>query len=386
MDRKLKMGMVGGGPGAFIGAVHRMVAVLDNRVELVCGAFSSSAEKSKQTGKELFLAPDRVYDSYNEMFEKEAVLPVGERMDFVSIVAPNHVHFQVAMAALNHGFNVVCEKPVTFTLDEALKLRDKINEVGVVFCLTHNYTGYPMVKQAREIVQSGGIGEVVKIISEYPQGWLTAFAHDSNQDIAIWRTDPKVAGVSCCMGDIGSHAENLTNYITGLRITEMCADLTTFTKGIQLEDDGNVLLRYDNGARGIVYASQISVGEENNLNIRVYGTLGGIEWHQQEPNTLIVKHIGRPTEMLRTNCVGVGDAANYNSRTPAGHTEGYLEAFANVYRNFADTLIAKLDGCEPHPLAKDFPTIDDGVYGMAFIESCVASSQSEEKWYKFPQI
>ncbi len=386
MNRKLKMGMVGGGPGAFIGGVHRIAAAIDGKIELVCGAFSSSAEKSKQAGEELFLPAERVYASFDEMYAKEAALPEGVRMDFVAIVTPNHVHFPAAMAALEHGFHVVCDKPATLSLDEAVRLRDKVKETGLEFCLTHNYTGYPMVKQARAMVRNGDIGKVVKVVSEYPQGWLATKLESEDQKQAAWRTDPARAGVSCCMGDIGSHAENLAEFITGLKITEMCADLTTFVPGRPLDDDGNVLVRFDNGARGIIYASQVSIGEENNINIRVYGTQGALEWHQQEPNTLIVKHLDRPTELLRTGCAGVGDAANYNTRTPAGHPEGYLEAFANLYRNFAEVLTARFDGREPDPMATDYPTIDDGVRGMVFIESCVASSQSDKKWYKFPEI
>ena len=386
MNRKLKMGMVGGGPGAFIGGVHRIAAAIDGKIELVCGAFSSSVEKSKQAGEELFLPAERVYASFDEMYAKEAALPEGVRMDFVAIVTPNYVHFPAAMAALEHGFHVVCDKPATLSLDEAVKLRDKVKETGLEFCLTHNYTGYPMVKQARAMVRNGDIGKVIKVVSEYPQGWLATKLESEDQKQAAWRTDPAKAGVSCCMGDIGSHAENLAEFITGLKITEMCADLTTFVQGRSLDDDGNVLVRFDNGARGIIYASQVSIGEENNINIRVYGTQGALEWHQLEPNTLIVKHLDRPTELLRTGCAGVGDAANYNTRTPAGHPEGFLEAFANLYRNFAEVLTARFDGREPDPMATDYPTIDDGVRGMVFIESCVASSQSDEKWYKFPDI
>jgi predicted dehydrogenase len=272
------------------------------------------------------------------------------------------------------------------TLEEAIQLRDKIRDTGLEFCLTHNYTGYPMVKQARDMIRNGEIGDIVKVISEYPQGWLATRLESEDQKQAAWRTDPVRAGCSCCMGDIGSHAENLAEFITGLKITEMCADLTTFVPGRSLDDDGNVLARFNNGARGIIYASQVSIGEENNINIRIYGTQGGLEWHQQEPNTLIVKHIDRPTEILRTGGAGIGARASYNTRTPAGHPEGYLEAFANLYRNFAEVLTARFDGRKPESLATDYPTIDDGVRGMAFIEACVASSNSNVKWFKFPEV
>ena len=386
MDRRLNLGMVGGGPGAFIGAVHRIAAGIDGKMQLVCGAFSSSPEKSQQTGRELFLPSGRVYGSYLEMFEKEAALPEGERMDIVSIVTPNHMHFPVTMAALENGFHVICDKPVTMSLDEAVKLRDKISETGLEFCLTHTYTGYPMVKHAHELVENGEIGDIVKVVSEYPQGWLMKRLElEEGQKQAAWRTDPKMAGISCCMGDLGCHAENLAEYITGLHITDICADLTSYMPGRQLDDDGNVLVRFSNGAKGIIYASQISVGEENNLNIRVYGTKGGLEWHQQDPNTLIVKHIDRPTEIVRTNYIGLGEAAAYNTRFPAGHPEGYVEAFANHYKNFAEVVAARMEGREPDVYATDYPGIEDGIRGMAFIEGCVASSKSAEKWYKLPQ-
>ncbi|QSH41374.1 Gfo/Idh/MocA family oxidoreductase [Lentisphaerota bacterium ZTH] len=386
MKRKLRMGMVGGGPGAFIGAVHRTAARLDGKIELVCGAFSSSAEKSKAAGRELFLPDERVYGSFQEMIEAEASLPAGERMDFVSIVTPNHMHLPVALAALERGFHVICDKPMTLNLEDAVTLRDKVNEAGLVFCLTHNYTGYPMVKQAREMVQAGQLGEIRKIVSEYPQGWLARRIEDDNHKQAAWRTDPKISGVSCCMGDIGSHAENLAAYITGLKITELCADLNTFVPGRRLDDDGSVLVRFDNGARGIIYASQISAGDDNGLRIRVYGTKGAIEWLQKDPNNLIFKSNDAPVRIYNTGWAGAGAAAAYNTRIPAGHPEGFLEAFANLYRNFAAVVAARIDGVEPAPAACDFPTVEDGVRGMAFIETVVKSAASKEKWVKFPQI
>ena len=380
--RKMRMGMVGGGEGAFIGAVHRMAAALDGEIELVCGAFSSNAEKSKRSGRALYLPDDRVYGSYEEMILKEKELPEGERMDFISIVTPNHVHFPPAKLALENGFSVVCDKPLCFSLDEARELRSLVNDTGLLFALTHNYTGYPMVKHARAMVQSGDLGKIRKVVVEYPQGWLSTFLEGSDQKQAAWRTDPKRSGIAGSMGDIGTHAENLAEYITGLKIVEMCADLSIFVEGRLLDDDGNVLLRFDNGAKGVLHASQISNGEENSLNIRVYGEKGGLEWHQMEPNTLIHK-TQESRQILRTGVGNLAEESGYATRLPAGHPEGYLEAFANIYRNFARALRAKLSGQTPSALDMDFPSVEDGVRGMAFIESVVASSKSEDKWFKF---
>jgi len=381
------MGMVGGGKGAFIGAVHRMAATLDNQIELVCGAFSSDPKRSRESGRELFLPDNRAYGSYGEMFARERVLPEGERMDFVAIVTPNHLHFPVAAEALKAGFPVMCDKPMTIDLAEAKRLRTLVRKSGLLFGLTHNYTGYPLVKQAREMVRKGALGKIRKIVVEYPQGWLATPLEQSGQKQADWRTDPKRAGASCCMGDIGTHAENLAEYITGLHIKELCADLTTFVKGRKLEDDGNVLVRFEGGAKGVLYASQISVDEENALTIRVYGEKGGLEWCQEEPNTLILKWIDKPRQILRAgaNYGGrLGKAALANSRLPCGHPEGFIEAFANLYHNFALALRAKLQGKKPAPEHLDFPTVDDGVRGMAFIETVVKSAKSNSKWTRFP--
>lgn len=386
--RKIRMGMVGGGQGAFIGAVHRMAAALDGQIELVCGAFSSNAERSKASGEELFLPADRVYPDYETMMRAEAALPADQRMDFVAIVTPNSTHYPVAKAAIDAGFHVMSDKPMTFTLEEATALRDLVKHKDVLFGLTHNYTGYPMVKEARRMVQDGTLGDIRKIVVEYPQGWLAEAIESGGQKQADWRTDPARAGKSCCMGDIGTHAENLAEYITGLQITELCADFTTFVPGRKLEDDGNVLLRFNNGARGILYASQISVGEENGLRIRVYGTKGGIEWVQLEPNSLVVRWLDQPTQILRAgvNYANLGPAALHSARLPAGHPEGFVEAFANLYRNFAHVLQAKLAGEEADPLDYDFPTVEDGVRGMAFIETVVASAEDDSnKWTPFVQ-
>jgi len=379
----MRMGMVGGGRGAFIGAVHRMAAALDGQIELVCGAFSSDPERSKASGADFYLPADRVYANYTEMIKREKDLPEGERMDFVSIVTPNHVHFGPAKMALENGFHVVCDKPVTFDIPEAEELVYLVDQSDLLFALTHNYTGYPMVKQARAMVHNGDLGEIRKVVVEYPQGWLSTRIEAEDQKQASWRTDPKRSGAAGAMGDIGTHAENLAEYITGLKISQLCADLTAFVPGRELDDDGNVLLRFENGAKGILHASQIAAGEENDLNIRVYGEKGGLEWHQMEPNTLITRWLDKPVQVLRT---GVGDLYPESlnaARIPAGHPEGYLEAFANIYRNVAACLQAKLAGEEPDPMHLDFPTVHDGLRGMRFIERVVASSKSDQKWLSF---
>ncbi len=381
-NRKMRMGMVGGGIGAFIGAVHRMAAALDGQIELVCGAFSSNPEKSKKSGAELFLPAERSYGSFEEMILKEKELPEGERMDFISIVTPNHMHYPPAKLALENGFHVVCDKPLAFSLEEAKDLKRIVEETGLLFALTHNYTGYPMVKEARDMVRQGKLGNIRKIVVEYPQGWLSTFLEGTGQKQASWRTDPTKSGVAGSMGDIGSHAENLAEYITGLQITELCADLTTFVEGRMLDDDGNVLLHFDNGAKGILHCSQISQGEENSLNIRIYGETGGLAWHQMSPNTLLFK-TNSGKQIIRTGVGELSEASNAHTRIPAGHPEGYLEAFANIYRNFAICLRARLAGETPEPVYNDFPTVDDGIRGMAFIEAVVASSKSDQKWYSF---
>lgn len=380
MARKMRMGMVGGGKDAFIGAVHRTAAFMDGEIELVCGAFSSNAAKSKESGAALYLPENRVYASWQEMISTEATLPLGERMDFVAIVTPNNMHYAPAKMALEHGFAVVCDKPIAFTLAEAEELQQLVQLKNALFALTHNYTGYPLVRQAREMVQSGAIGAVRKVVVEYPQGWLATRLEGSGQKQADWRTDPARAGKSCCMGDIGTHAENLAEFITGLEIESLCADLTTFVQGRPLDDDGNVLLRFRGGAKGILFASQVAAGEENNLRIRIWGETGGLEWHQQEPNTLLVKHLDRPTEVYRTGGGYLSAAAAFNTRIPAGHPEGYLEGFANIYRNFALALRHRLEGGTEKPAHLIFPTVADGVRGMKFIDAVVASSEAGAQW------
>lgn len=374
--------MVGGGQGAFIGAVHRIAAAMDGQIELVCGAFSSDPQRSKDSGADLFLAPDRCYATYEEMIEREAALPADQRMEFVSIVTPNHVHFPAAKAALEAGFHVMSDKPATLDLAEAKALQKIVEETGLLYGLTHNYTGYPMVKQARDMVAAGDLGKIRKVVVEYPQGWLATKLEDTGQKQAAWRSDPKKSGAAGAFGDIGSHAENLAEFISGLPIAELAADITTFVDGRLLDDDGNVLLRFEGGAKGILHCSQISVGEENNLNIRVWGEKGGLEWHQTEPNTLLVKWNDQPDQIYRTGTGYLGGNAASATRTPPGHPEGYLEAFANLYRNFANHVRAVADGVEPDAVALDYPRISDGVRGMAFIEAVVASSKANAAWTK----
>jgi predicted dehydrogenase len=377
------MGMIGGGKNAFIGAVHRIAANMDGLIELVCGAFSSHPDNARESGKLLFLPDDRVYLSYEEMIEKESRLPEGERMDFVTIVTPNYLHFAPAMLALDKGFHVVLDKPMTFTLTEALQLQKKVKETGLLFLLTHTYSGYPMVKQARQMVKAGDFGKIRKVYVEYPQGWLSRLSEKDGSKQAEWRTDPARSGKSGAMGDIGTHAAHLAEYISGLQIKQLCADLSIMVEGRALDDDGNVLLRFDNGATGVLYASQVAAGEENALKIRVYGEKGGLEWAQQEPNTLLVKWLDQPPQVYRAGTPWLSSYAKHNTRTPAGHPEGYLEAFANLYRNFALTLSARLEGTTPSPEALDFPGVDDGVRGMAFIDNLIRSNESLEKWTFF---
>ena len=383
MNRKLRMGMVGGGKDAFIGAIHRLAANMDGLIELCCGALSINPEVAKDSGASLFLPEHRTYLTYDEMITKESQLPASERMDFVTIVTPNFAHFAPAMMALDHGFHVVIEKPIAFTLDEAKQLHQKVQETGLTLCLTHTYSGYPLVKHARAMVADNVFGKIRKVWVEYPQGWLSKLSEREGNAQAAWRTDPKKSGKAGCMGDIGTHAAHLAEYITGAQITQLCADLNAMVEGRMLDDDGNVLLQFSNGARGVLMASQVAAGEENALKIRIYGEKGGLEWAQHDPNTLLVKWLDAPTQILRAGG-NYGDRlskyAIHNSRTPGGHPEGYLEAFANIYRNFALTLSAKLDGTTPTPEMLDFPNTNDGLRGMAFIDNVVASGASDQKW------
>lgn len=381
--RKLRMGMIGGGKDAFIGAIHRIAANMDGLIELVCGALSANKDVAIESGRILFLPDNRIYTSYEEMITAESKLPADEKMDFVTIVTPNFAHFAPAMMALDNGFNVVLEKPITFTLEEAKELKKKLDETGLMLLLTHTYSGYPMVKEAKQIVKGGSLGKIRKIYVEYIQGWLSKLSEREGNAQAAWRTDPKKSGKSGCMGDIGTHAAHLAEYISGLKITQLNASLNVVVEGRLLDDDGAVLLRFEDNATGVLTASQIAAGEENALKIRVYGENGSLEWAQQEPNTLIIKWTDKAAQILRAGS-GYTDResiyATHNTRTPGGHPEGYLEAFGNLYRNFALSLQAKLNNEQARPEWLDFPGIEDGIRGMAFIENVVASNNSDQKW------
>ncbi len=380
------MGMVGGGEGAFIGAVHRMAATIDGEIELVCGAFSRDADRSARSGAALYLPEDRVYPDYQAMMQSEAALPADIRMQFVAIVTPNNTHYPVAAAAIEAGFHVLSDKPATLDLKEALSLRELVKDSGLLYGLTHTYTGYPMVKEARERVAAGELGKVRKVVVEYAQGWLADREEDSGNKQAAWRLDPAQSGISSCMCDIGVHAANLAEYVTSLRISQLCADLSPVVEGRTMDDDGSVLLRFENGAKGALLASQVSVGEENNLRIRVYGEKGGLDWSQQEPNSLWLKWPDRPAELLRTGGAYLGELASANTRTPMGHPEGYLEAFANIYMAFAGQVHALERGEDHDARSSDCPGIDEAVHGMHFIERVVAASASDQKWHDVPAL
>ena len=383
MNRKLRLGMIGGGQGAFIGAVHRIAAQIDGHYELVCGAFSSDAERSRLSGLELGLAENRVYRSYQELFEKEQQLPENQRVEVISIVTPNHLHFEPAKLALLGGFHVILDKPMTFSLDEARQLKEIEEQSGKMLCLTHTYTGYPMVKEAKQLIMEGKLGNIRKVYVEYPQGWLNKLEEASGNKQASWRTNPAESGIAGAMGDIGTHAFNLAEYITGLQVARLNADINTVVEGRLLDDDGAVLLKFDNGASGVLFATQIAAGEENNVRIRVYGENGGLEWQQNDANTLTVKWPDRPSEILRTGSGYLSSFAKHNTRTPAGHPEGYLEAFANLYKNFALTIKALLNNEKPTDESLDFPGITEGVRGLAFIVNVIASGQSDKKRIDF---
>ncbi|MEO5782990.1 MAG: Gfo/Idh/MocA family oxidoreductase [Ginsengibacter sp.] len=377
--RKLRMGMVGGGKDAFIGAIHRIAANMDGLIELCCGALSINPDIAKESAKALFLPQDRTYLTYEEMIKKESELPDDKRIDFITIVTPNFAHFAPAMMALDHGFNVVIEKPITLSLDEAKELKKKVDETGLLLCLTHTYSGYPMVKEARQLIKNGTLGKVRKIFVEYKQGWLSTLSEREGNAQAAWRTDPKKSGKSGVMGDIGTHAAHLAEYISGLHITHLCAQLNIIVEGRALDDDGSVLLKFENDASGVLVATQVAAGEENNLSIKIYGEKGGLEWNQQEPNTLLVKWLDKPADIFRAGSCYLSSVAKNNCRTPGGHPEGYLEAFANIYKNFALTLSARIDNINLENDI-DFPTVEDGIRGMAFIENVVKSNESDGKW------
>jgi predicted dehydrogenase len=382
MKRKIRMGMAGGSHEGFIGNVHRMAAALDSQIELVCGAFSSDAGRSLATGRSLYIDESRIYNSFEEMILKEKALPENTRMDFLTVVTPNHLHFHPSKLALENGFHVLCEKPLAFSLEEGEVLEKLVQQTGLIFGVMHNYTGYPMVKEAMEIVKSNKLGKIRKVIAEYPQGWLSEKIEGEGQKQASWRTDPKQAGISCCVGDIGTHVENLVEYITGLKITEVSADVSTFVQGRLLDDDANILVRFDNGAKGVIIASQIACGEENELKIRVYGELGGIEWLQSDPNSLPIQMASDAKKILRT---GSGNAylserTKLHTRLPSGHPEGYIESMANLYRNIAFAIDAYHNGEKNKPTLYDYPTVSDGVRGMKFIEAVIKSGKNNGQW------
>jgi predicted dehydrogenase len=385
MHRKLKMGMVGGGKDAFIGAIHRNAALMDNLIELVCGCFSVDPEVSQSSGKSYFLPDNRIYNSYQEMFEKEMTLPPNERMDFVTIVTPNKWHFEPAMMALERGFHVVIDKPMTFSLEEAKKLRDKVEETNLVLALTHVYSGYPAVKEAKARIRNGELGKLRRLYVEYTQGWLTERIELLGGNNAGWRTDPKQTGKAGCIGDIGTHAWHLTEYITGLKVKEISADVRTFAEGRLVDDDGAAFLRYENNVSGVLMATQIAAGDANNIRVRVYGDKGGLEWQQMDPNKLIMKWLDRPTEIIHIGNNGyMSDFAVWNTRTPAGHPEGFIEAFANIYRNYALAVMDFKNGKTPDYKTLDFPNVYDGVRGMQFIETMIAAgNDNNNKWQKW---
>ena len=375
--------MIGGGMDAFIGAVHRLALNMDGQVELVAGALSVNPEMALASGRQLFLEEDRIYTDYKTMLEKEAAMPADKRIDFVTIVTPNFVHFDPAMMALDKGFDVVIEKPITFSLEEAKRLKAKLEETGLSLLLCHTYNGYPMVKQARRMLQQGVLGKIRKVYVEYPQGWLSTFLEKTGQTQAAWRTDPKKSGKAGSMGDIGTHAFNLAEYVTGLKVTSLCSNVNIVVEGRMLDDDGAAFLKFDNGATGVLMATQIAAGEENNVKIRVYGEKGGLEWKHEDTNTLLVKWLDKPTEIYRAGTGYLDSFASHNCRTPAGHPEGFLEAFANLYRNFVLTVRAKINGETPKPEWLDFPGVEEGIRGMAFIENIIESGKSDTKWTPF---
>ncbi len=372
-NRRLRAGIVGGGQGSFIGAVHRIAAELDGQAEVVAGAMSTDPQRAETSAQAWFLK--RSYNSFQEMAEKEAQLQDG--IDFVIVATPNYMHFPVAKVFLEHGIHVVSDKPMSFTLEEAQAEVELVERGDLIFALTHNYTGYPTVRHARELVRHGVLGDIRKVLVEYIQDWLMEPVEKAGNKQAVWRTDPTKSGISGCIGDIGTHGENLLEFITGLKISSLCADLTTFVEGRALEDDANMLLRLENGGKGILTCSQIAAGEENDLTIRIYGSKAGIEWHQMEPNTLLLKEPGKPTQILRTGLPNMSDEAKAATRLPAGHPEGFLEAFANLYKMIIADIRRVEEGNKP---MGGYPTVYDGLRGMQFVTKAVESSRNGSTW------
>lgn len=385
LNRKLRMGLVGGGQGSFIGKVHSIAACLDNRAVVVAGAFSSNPERSKASAADYDVSDDRAYGSYAEMFEKEAALPEGERIDFVSVTTPNHTHFEIAKAAVEAGFNVVCDKPMTFDLAQAEELATVVDKSDVVFALTHNYTGYPLVRQAREMILSGELGEIQAVRANYIQGWLRTKLEASDQKQAAWRTDPTKSGAAGCFGDIATHAYNLGRYMTGLLPEQISCHLRTFVEGRQLDDYGTSIIKYQNGGIGTVTASQISHGRENDVTIEIDGTKGAIQWRQEEPNSMIVRCNGEPHKIYTRdpNAAFMNASGAGACRLPAGHPEAFFEAFANIYVSAFDAMIAKASGEKVERADTIYPNVHDGVEGMMFIEQAVASSKQDGAWLPF---
>lgn len=375
MTRRLRYGMVGGGPGAFIGEVHRQAAALDGEIELVAGAFSANAERSARQGELLGLDPERAYASFQDMAEREAELPADRQIDFVSIVTPNHLHYEVARVFLDAGFHVVCDKPLCTTVEDAEALCRLVAKRDAVFALTHNYTGYPMVKEARALVRQGRLGELRKIVVDYSQGWLASRLEDTGHKQAEWRTDPARAGIAGALADIGTHAENLVHYVTQLELESVCADLSTFVEGRALDDDASSLLRYRGGARGVLSVSQIAVGEENDLSLRVYGSEASLHWRQESPDVLRIRFAGRPEEVHRRGNAYLTPVATTATRLPPGHPEGFIEAFANIYRSAARTMAARAAEIVPSAHDLDYPTVQDGARGVFFIHRAVESAR-----------
>ena len=381
LNRKLRMALCGGGQGAFIGRVHATAAVLDNRAALVAGALSSSPERAKASAPDYDIPADRAYGSIAELVQKEKALPADKRIDFVSVATPNHTHFEIALAAAQAGFNVICDKPLTFDLAQAEALADAVDKAGVVFAVTHNYTGHPLVRQAREMILGGELGEINAIRSCYIQGWLRTRLETSDQKQAAWRTDPKRSGAAGCFGDIATHAYNLARYMTGCLPAEISCHLKTFEAGRPLDDYGTAIIKFQNGALGTVTASQISHGRENDIFIEIDGTKASLQWRQEEPNTLIVRKNGEPHRIYtRAGGPYLSSAAAAATRIPSGHPEGYLEAFANIYRSAYDAMIERAEGKKFERVNTVYPNVNDGVEGMYFIEQCVASSKQNGAW------
>ena len=381
MERKIRIGMVGGGKDAFIGGVHRIALRLDGYYELVAGSFSSNFDNSKETGKDLGLAEDRIYKTYQEMAEKESSR--SDAIDVVAIVTPNHLHVPIAKIFAEKGIHIICDKPLALSSKEAISLKNIVESKKLIFALTHNYTGYPMVRHARSLIQKGDLGSIRVIQAEYPQDWLTTKAEDSGLKQAEWRTDPKRSGGGGCIGDIGTHAFNLIRFITGLEIEELSADIHTFVKGRLLDDNAQIMLRFKGGAKGALWSSQVAVGNENNLKIRIYGENGGIEWRQEDPNYLYYTKFGHPTQRVTRGSGNVSKEAKDVTRIPPGHPEGYLEGFANIYNDVYKKLYAQINNQNYDDSNDCYPTINDGVEGMRFIETALESSKNNGKWIRF---